>query len=97
MTFNFKKVSSTITEDIEGLGLVTMEIDDYSVEDDGIGGYEFHGSCGYDSRPYVEVNSVNVLAINNNYEHKALESVRKLINERINNRVYEIEVDEIPY
>lgn len=71
-----KKAFKTLSATIEGYN-VSLEINDvdteetieveantYTHEDSGIGGYDYWGSRGYDSRPYVEVEGTIVKACN---------------------------------
>ena len=60
----FKTVSVTVdgynvslsVDDVEDVSIEDVEVDNYTEEDDGIGSYEFWGSKGHDSHPYLEAN-----------------------------------------
>ena len=41
---------------------IEVEADKYTHEDSGIGGYDYWGDRGYDSRPYIEVEGTIVKA-----------------------------------
>ena len=48
------KITCEVT-DVDSVDTVGFEVDDYAEEDSGIGSYEYWGSSGYDSNPYVSV------------------------------------------
>jgi len=48
------KITLEVT-DIDSVDTVGFEVDDYAEEDSGIGSYEYWGTSGYDSNPYVSV------------------------------------------
>lgn len=80
--------------------LVAMDIES---GDDGIGSYEFWGSCGYDSRPYVCYTFEGILRIDESLDEgdtiikdvKNLDSdIKDQIEEYIEEEIGKMEVDE---
>lgn len=50
--------------DVDEIETVDVEVSDYSHEDAGIGHYEYWGTSGYDSSPYIEVEGTIIKACN---------------------------------
>jgi hypothetical protein len=53
---------SLVMHEVDEEETIEVEVDNYSEEDAGIGGYEYWGHTGYDSQPYIEVEGTIVKA-----------------------------------
>ena len=95
---NFKDVGSTATFEHPEFGEITVGVESYVVENDGIGSYECHGFRGFDKgRESVLVEEINLQEINGEQFDKTKHAeVEKTVLDMWNNCKLDANVDELP-
>lgn len=93
---NFLNILSEVEVDISDIGYVVVRPKEWTVENDGIGSYEYHGAVSFDhGSDYYDVNELELLSVNGSEDHKLLQRLEEKVCQHIFDN-YTIVVDDPP-
>lgn len=95
----FKNVDDTVIFTHSRYGDIEIGIVDYSIENDGIGAYEYCGMKGIDTgSDWVLVESISVVSVDSSsFDSELHKEVLEDINKLFDNGEFDIDVIDLPY